>query len=163
MIDIPLNYILDRGFHEVGRYFENLIKDQRISGKVAIYYTDFSDSILFAPCDTLGFPKVRYYEFLTMMGMPKLVSDWTADTISTTQVFRKCVQVEEPLSYLRVPSDRTPFEETYFFMWRGRIMDKQEIKIEDLDVKYLLQLAQEAIKKREPIILDEVIKNKLIK
>jgi hypothetical protein len=164
MNNIPIEYIYNRGFHEVGNYFEEIIKGQRLNGKVAIHYTDFTDSILFAPCDELGYPKVRYYEFLTMMASPKLVMDFSSPTyMDSVQVFRKCVEVREPLSYLRVPSERSMFEDTYIFMWKGEIRNKQEMKVEELDVKYLMQLAQEAIQKREPIILDEVIKNKLIK
>lgn len=163
-MDIPIEYILKKGFNSVGKYFEELIENERLRERVAVHYSDINECILFVPCDIKGYPKVRYFEFLTMMGFPKMLSvDEPINYSDTVQVYKKCVEIREPEIFERVATSESIFPETVFFMWKGEIRDKQEIPIEQLDVKYLMQLAQEAIKKREPIILDEVIKNKLIK
>jgi hypothetical protein len=164
-MDIPIKYILEKGFHEVGHYFEELLRNKRlINNKVAVYYTDINESLLFVPCDIFGYPKIRYYEFITLMGFPKLMSfDELAIPEITTTVYKKCVEIREPEIFYKVASGNSIYGDNYFFMWKGEIRDKQEIPIDQLDVKYLMQLAQEAIKKREPIIIDEVIKNKLFK
>ena len=51
----------------------------------------------------------------------------------------------------------------YVCMWSGRIMMGERMNVEDLDIQYLMKLAQEAIISREGIIIDEAINNKLIK
>lgn len=163
MQELPIKYILDRGFHEVGHYFQELVKNKRMENKVAVHYNDINESLLFVECDIHGFPKIRYFEFLTIMGLPKLMSeDFASISETTTQVYKKCVEIREPEIIFKMENG-TLFGENYYFMWRGEIRDKHEIPLEQLDIKYLTILAQEVIKKREPIILDDVIKNKLIK
>jgi len=40
-------------------------------------------------------------------------------------------------------------------------MSRKKVPIEKLDVKFLMKLAQEAIKSREGLIIDEAISNRL--
>lgn len=149
----------------MGRWFQEEVKKQRINGKVPVIYSDINDSILYVPCNKKGIPNIRVWEFMTLMGLPKAL-DWTESTeYSPTdpQIYKKSVMINQPEIVFRVAETSNPLGEDYYFMWRGDLVDKQEIPIEQLDVKYLMRLAQEAIEKREPIILDEVTKHKLIK
>ena len=156
-------YILERGFREVAKYFEEVVKNKRIDGKIPVLFTDFTDSIIYVPCDRQGYPKIRVYEFLTIMGQPKVVDELYEIPFVNTQVYKKVVEIDQPEIYYMVNTSSAYMPKPYFFMWRGKLVDKQEIPVEQLDVKYLMKLTQEAIEKREPIILDEAVKNRLIK
>lgn len=161
--DIPEDYIVRYGTKEAGYYFAELFMQKRAEGKVAVLIDDFTTSFFFIECDKHGYPKRRYTDFLTYMAYPKL-SAWeenSSPVMDTSTVLKKTIEVESPLiSYNFRP---TFYPTPYVFMWQGRILDKAEVPIESLDVSKLLRLAQEAVQKREGLIIDEVLKNKLIK
>ncbi|MGI5828438.1 MAG: hypothetical protein ACOX6V_05460 [Patescibacteria group bacterium] len=162
-MDILEEYIYERGFHDLGDYFSNLIRDKRAEGKVAVMINDYTYSLLFTECDKRGYPKMRHLEYLTFMSYPTLnmsVEEFSP-YISETTVYRKEIEIEYPMCLFKSGYDF--MEQPWVFMWQGKIVNKQEVPPEKLDVKYLMKLAQEAVIKREGIILDDVSKNILIK
>lgn len=162
-MNIPEEYIYQRGFRDLGDYFSKLIQDKRAEGKVAIMIDDYTYSLLFTECDKLGYPKMRHIEYLSFMAYPKFSMniEEIAPFISETTVYRKEIEIDYPMCMYRSEYDFMALP--WVFMWQGKVVNRQEVPPEKLDVKYLMKLAQEAVIKREGIILDEVSKNKLIK
>ena len=164
MNNIPLKYIYDRGFHEVAYWFKEKVANERAGGRIPVYYHDVVDSFVYVICDEQGYPQRPYWEFITMTGLPKLMpQDISTIPFAEVTYSKKVVKIDRPEVFYKVNDGISIFGKDYFFLWNGELIDKQEIPVEQLDIKYLLKIAQEAIKKREPIILDEVTKNKLIK
>lgn len=154
--------VLRKGFYEVAEYFRKLFEEERINHKVPVKINDRPmESLFFAECDITGVPKRMYYEFLTFNSPLKVFIEKQDLIVDNISVRRKAIQIERPILQTQLNWDM-PYQ-VFYFLWEGRILDDIELDLADLDVKYLQQLSQEAIKKREPIILDEVIKNKLIK
>jgi|SRR6185312_4613437 len=156
-------YVLEKGIYDTARYFSELMRDERIAGNVPVIVNERPmESWFFVPCDMHGIPKIMYYEFLTF-SMPKTA--WTDGsdlmTVPDMAVHKKTIRIERPMRQVQMAI--AGFPETFYFLWEGELMDSVEMDLAKLDVKYLQQLSQEAIKRREPMILDEVIKNKLIK
>ncbi len=154
-------YVLRKGMYEVADYFRNLIEKRRLENKIPVLVEDYATSLLFVPCDVYGVPKVRWFKFL-VLDQPLAAALKEETTISSDMgVVEKEVAVESPLS-----ATRTVYgfpERTYFHLWQGRVICGKRMKVEDLDVKELLNLANDAVVKREGLILDEVASNRLIK
>lgn len=162
MSEIPKEIILRHAANEASKYFANRIETERKENKVAVLIRNLMDSLFFLPCNENGYPDYHQFNSLYIPTMelampidmnkkPKFV-DITAEEIQ--------VIVEKPLIFNHYDSwDRTPV----IFMWEGRCMNRSRIPIEKLNVKELMIVAQNAIKKREGLILDEVLKNKIYK
>lgn len=164
MNNIPLKYIYSRGFDEVAYWFKEKVANERVNKKVPVYYYDVVDSFIYVICDEQGYPQRPYWEFITMVGLPKIMpQDIGTIPFEDVTYSKKIVRITRPEVGYKVNDGISMFGKDYFFLWNGDLVDRQEIPVEQLDIKYLLKIAQETIKKREPLILDEVIKNKLIK
>lgn len=163
-MDIPFEYILDRGIIETERWFGSIVKNQRLNNRVPIHYMDHSDCFIFVECDKIGNPQKPWYEFISFTGFSKIVSGSEPINYADMTTFhKKVISIKHPEIYVQTPGKFDFYGTVYKFLWEGILEDKQELTIEQMDVKYLIKLTQEAIEKRQPIILDEVIKNKLIK
>ena len=164
-MEIPYKYIMDRGIRETEQWFGQIVRDQRLSHRVPIHYMDHSDCFIFVECDEIGNPMKTWYEFISFTGrMPKIVSvDEPINYLDTISYQKKVIAIDRPQVYLQIDNGMDFWGKVYKFLWEGKLEDKQELTLEQMDVKFLIKLTQEAIKKRQPIILDEVIKNKLIK
>lgn len=148
---------------ETADYFSDKIEAERLQNKVPVLIKDNGiESIYFFPCNQYGMPTVRYLKFLSISSdMLKVISQPSDLSVMTnTFIDELCIYIEEPLIIMPVYEYT---QENYFGMWSGRIMSKSKIPIEKLDVSELMKLAQKAIEKREGIILDEVLSNKIIK
>lgn len=162
-MDIPIEHVIRRGMYEVAQYFRDLIEKERFNNRVPVLVKERPlKTIFFVPCDVFGLPKIRYYEFLTF-NYPKkmMIQDQDVLSVDNMSVVKKTIRIQSPLIMSNYGYDYPP--QTFYFMWEGEIMETIKLDKSDLNVSTLLSLAQEAIKKREPLLLDEVSKNKLIK
>jgi len=148
MQDIPEEYIIRMGIRQAGEHFAELFMEKWAERRVPVLIEDFTTSFYFIECDKYGYPMRKYTDYLSV--------------VDETTVLKKTIEVEKPLILLRT-SELDFMQRPRVFMWQGRIYDKAEVPIENLDVKKLLRLAQKAVQKREGLIIDEVLKNKLIK
>ena len=160
--DIPEDYIYHYGLRAVGDYFAQWFMDTRASGKVGILVKEFTWSFFFTECDNHGYPQRRYTDYLTFMDNPKIMDIGADPMLDEIKVYKKTIEVDKPIIVYDFRPNFYP-ESPYVFLWEGRVVNKEEVPIEKLDVKQLLKLAQEAVRNREGLILDEVLKNKLIK
>jgi len=48
------------------------------------------------------------------------------------------------------------------FLWEGEVIDREKVQLETMEVKKLILLAQEAIKRREGLIIDVAQNNKMV-
>jgi len=162
MYDIPEDVIIQIGIKDTSRYFEELFLNKRIDNKVAVLVEDFATSLFFVECDKQGYPMRKQTDYLTFMENPFLTAEDDEPFLKEAKVYKKTIEINKPLIYRNVMSQDI-FPKPYFFLWEGIIVDKRELSIEELDVKRLLKLAQETIKNREGLIIDDVLKNRLIK
>lgn len=155
-------YVLRKGCYEVANYFKDLFSQKRIDGKVAVMVEDYTTSFFFMPCDKFGYPKYREQRYLSFIDTHLRCFEECADPYcDISKVTQKTIIVRKPLIFQEVNFNYSP--EHYIFLWEGEMVDSKEIPIGELDIKQLMKLTQSAIEKREGIIIDEVLKNKLIK
>ena len=159
-------YIKQVGIREVSRFLTDLLYKRYESGKIPVLVDDkYTWQVIFTEADKYGRPMRPDVEFLTLPNLfiGKLMEegveiDYSEQVVAT----RFCVQLINPVvSYQFRPNFE--LDRSYYFMWMGEIIDRQEIPVEKLNVKELLRLAQKAVKERNGIIIDEVAKNRLIK
>lgn len=128
------------------------------SGKVPILIEGFLTYVVYVDRDERGYPVVgRYMDFVTMERMPFNFEE-IKEIPDTVECKRNTITITEAYSVISDGYDR---ERPIVFMWKGSLLESEGIPLTELNPKYLLQLAQKAIKQREPIMLDKVNKNKL--
>lgn len=150
------------GAYEVGNYFKEFFLQKRANGLVPIMVDDFTTSFYFMPCDINGVPKRSSYEYLTFRNSKITDFNSGSPTIDMGNITKKEIVIDRPLIGRSFAFGYEPME-YFYFLWSGRVVENQDIPIGDLDIKKLMKLAQNAIEKREGLIIDEVLKNRLIK
>jgi len=158
-------YIKRFGIKEVGYFLTDLLYKRFETGKIPVLVDDkYSWQVIFTEADKYGRPMRPYVEFLTLPSLfiNDLMTEGAEITCSEVKVTTFCVRLINPVVACNFRPKFEP-DRSYYFMWMGEIVHRQEIPVEKLDVKELLRLAQKAIKERNGIIIDEVAKNKLIK
>lgn len=163
MFTAPKEYVEAKMLQKVGNYFTELIVQKWHEKKVAVLVEDSLTSLYFFPCNENGYPDSRYLNYLEI-DSPLGVASWgdqTTPIVGSCTVWKKEIAVQRPLLVFEEPWElhTTPT----IYMWSGKVMQNSKMPLENLDVKYLMKLAQEAIKNREGIYIDKVIENKLIK
>lgn len=163
MQEIPFEYIQKYGIRETADFFAELLMKKRMSGYVPVLVEDFLTSFLFVEADVIGRPKKRYHQSLSFLGLPKMMTEMSEiSPYDTTTVLRKEFEIEKPLVYYEFRPNWEPGEMT-IFLWSGRLVSQREVPISSLDVKELLKLSQEVIRKRDGIIMNEAFVNSFIK
>jgi len=157
-------YTIEKGIHRVGDYFADLIRKKRTENKVAVMVEDFMTSWFFVEADKNGYPTRRITDFISFIDNPiRSLLDEGADPVADMQsVQKRSLKIVKPLIYYICEYD-FPVRRENVFLWEGEIVDTRDVPIEQLDIKQLMKLAQKAIKNREGLIIDEVLKNRLIK
>lgn len=146
---------------EIARFFGEMYGKRREAGLVPICIDDKQFmKFYFIPCDENGYPKMHYIDFMEM-DTPRLaaVAEGSQVDFSTATFHKTSVYIRAPLISQQYYIDASPYPTV--FMWEGKIMNKETIPIEKLNVSELMKLAQETIKLREGLIIDEVAKSKL--
>lgn len=72
------------------------------------------------------------------------------------------IMVRKPLVMADIPDFESWTRAPQVFLWEGEVVDRQKVQLETMDVKKLILLAQEAIKRREGIILDTALSNRKV-
>lgn len=156
-MDIPRGVIFRHAFSKSAEYFASDIENKRRSGQVAVLVKHFGEMLFYIPCTDDGYP--NWYQYKTIY-TPMM---WQADAQSaineTITVEELTVIVDKPIVSFRYDYTRGPI----VFMWQGTISQREKVPIEKLNVSELMKLAQLAVVKREGLILDKAIENKLYK
>jgi len=159
-------YWFEKSMRSIGDSFADKFRMKWMAGKVGIMLENYFDSIYWMDRDEFGYP--RYREFKTVeYSMPRALkaSDLENPFAEMTTITEKSILIKRPMITTGYNFCRSMFsdERPTVYLWEGWLVDTEIIPMEKLEVGYLLKLTQEAIKKRECIILDEAQKNKLIK
>lgn len=156
-------YIRLMGIRKVSEYFSDMLCSKWPEKKIPILVEDsLRTEVWYEDCDDLGRPRRKYIETLTFSGISAMM--WTENTapdFSTCTAYKNEIEIMYPLVYQE--NHFNYFPETQYFLWKGETRSKKEIPIERLNVSELMKVAQEVVRKREGIVLDDVLKNKLIK
>lgn len=159
MEQIPEEVIFRHAFSEAAKFFAGKIEEKRREGFVAVLVEDFYHSLFFFPCNRDGYPKMHN---LKSLELPKL-EHWLTigDTPPSQNItcYEVEIMCERPLIMSHYHWQQTPL----IFMWSGRKMGRNLVPVEKLNVSELMRVAQAAIKNREGLIVDEVLKNKIYK
>lgn len=154
--------LIKRGIYSVADYFRELFLKERLGGNVAVIVKDYTTSFFFMPCDKFGYPKYREQRYLSFIDTHiKLYEEGSNPSVDMGKVIQKTIVVKYPLIHQEIAYNFP--SEHFIFLWEGEMVDSREISAEDLDVRKLMELTNNAIEKREGIIIDEVLKNRLIK
>lgn len=159
MREIPREVIFRHAFHKVAKYFAEKVEAKRRSGYVAVLVEEAWDTLYFMPCDEYGYPQrseLRALEVPSLMAYSSFDAEIATETITCYEV---SIIAERPLLSQRYDVDRYP----YVFLWSGRKMGKEMIPVEKLNVQELMKLAQMAVIKREGLVIDEALNNKIYK
>lgn len=161
MDQIPLEVLVRHASRKVGDFIAKKVEEERKNNKVAILVEDFTYSFYFMDCDKYGYPKMYQFKYMTfdslnLMAMKDYDYSTTPVTMSVDEV---SIYIESPMLTQRYDWEQRPV----VFLWKGRKISSQKIPIEKLDVSELMKLAQQAIKNREGLVIDEALKNKIYK
>lgn len=158
---VPKEVLIRHSIAEIARFFGDLYGKKRESGLVPVCTDDKNFlKFYFVPCDENGYPKIRYIDFMEM-DTPKYMAVQEGSSLDfSSATFRKTTLcIESPLLSQQYYLESYPYPTV--FMWNGKILNTETIPIERLNVKELMRLAQETVKLREGLIIDEAAKNKL--
>lgn len=164
MDNVPLEVIVRHASHKVGDFFAEKVFENRKHGKVAVLVEDFTNSLYFMPCDKHGYPNVHEFKYMTFDSYSLQVLNDGEIPSNTTGAFTS--GVEETAIYIERPmlSQRYDWQDKpYVFLWYGRKMSSRKIPLEKLNVSELLKIAQQVVKNREGLVVDEAIANKIYK
>jgi len=160
-MDVPREVIFRHAFREASDYFASRIEEKRREGQVAILVQKPADTLYFMPCNEKGYP--NYYQ-LKALHIPYIAPMLVASDLDA--LVTQDLRIEEITIFLEKPllSYRYDYmEQPTIFMWEGREMNRERIPIEKMNISELMRVAQAAIGKREGIIVDEALKNKIYK
>lgn len=152
-----------RALTEVSRFFTDKFINHWKKNEVTVLVEDFSTSLYYLPCDQYGFPTYREFKSIIFdpLSLTAICDDFSFP-VETVNIEEIVVIAERPmLVYQHMTCGGGHNPKQYVYLWSGRIMSRSKVPLEKLDVKYLMKLAQEAIKKREGLIINEVIENRL--
>lgn len=158
---VPLEVIIRHASQEVGRYFADQVERERKNGRVAVLVEDFTNSLFFMPCNKEGYPNFLQFNYMTYDSLSVTVMNqglYIPSAVSQT-VEEVSIMIDKPLLTQRFDLNEPP----YIFMWKGKKMSSRKIPLEKLNVSELMKLAQEVIKSREGLVIDEALKNKIYK
>lgn len=147
--------------YKVADYFKETVEKKIAIGKIPVLIEGCSIELLFVDCDSSGVPKQRRIEILEAKAFYATILSEQDIVDTIQQITSKSIFIREPL----LMSD-LGFLHTHnyiYYMWKGEIMNTENIPLEDFNVSELMKIAQNAIQTREGLIINEAIKNKLIK
>jgi len=160
MNEMPLEVLVRHASREVGNFFAEKVEKKRAEGYVAVLVSDFTDNLYFLKCDRNGYPNEYMFNYMTFDSVSlAVIKDGAVPTMSTMTVDQVSIYLEKPLLTGRYNYTERPA----VFLWEGRQMSKQKIPLEKLNVSELMKLAQQVIKDREGLVIDEAFKNKIYK
>jgi len=161
MDNVPTEVIYRHAFSKVAEFFTGRIEEKRRNGRVAVLVDSPEDTIYYIECNKDGYPNYVFFKTLHLpqLSQPSAISIESEPTLETIIVEEITIQVEQPLVFTNYYWQQTPI----IFMWKGRRAEKHNLPIEKLNVSELLRVVQTAIKNREGLIVDEVLKNKIYK
>lgn len=160
MNEIPLEVLVRHASREVGNFFAEKVEKKRAEGYVAVLVSDFTDNLYFLRCDKNGYPDTYRFNYMTFdsISVATLAAD-SLPSVSSMTVDEVSICLEKPLLTGRYDYRERPA----VFLWEGRQISKKKIPLEKLNVSELMKLAQQVIKDREGLVIDEAFRNKIYK
>jgi len=164
MEDTELQYYIKAGMYDVSNFYYKKIEEMRKQNKVPVIINNNKDITYWVDCDLYGMPKMRYIELIEFDNyFIKAINENDFKNINTDiTVLRKCIMIESPLLYRQINSFSRNNSYMYF-MWSGSIQEKEYIPIEKLNITEILKIVNKTIEQRSEIVINDVIKNKIIK
>ncbi len=160
MYDVPKEVVYRYAFRKAAEYFAEKLESKRKSGLVAILVEGAYETMYYMPCDEMGYP--NSYRTMTLE-LPSLTvksfSDFKEPPYEMMTCYQVEIRVERPLLSQSFGSTGYP----HVFMWSGRRMGEDRVPIEKLNVKELMVAAQNAVRSREGLVINEALKNKIYK
>lgn len=159
-MEVPREVIFRHAFSVAAKYFAERFEEERRGGRVPVLVKEMYDSLYFLPCNERGYPDYfmlksmelpRLEAFLTMGDIDKVPTSITAHEVT--------IMVEKPLLAQSYDWQQPPI----VFMWEGRRMGTERIPMEKLNVSELMRVAQVAVQKREGLVIDDALRNKIYK
>lgn len=160
MYDVPKEVIYRYAFRQAAEYFAEKLENKRKSGYVAVLVEGAYETMYFMPCDERGYPD--NYRLMTLE-LPALSVKNFSDFEKPNFEMMTCYQVEIRVERPMLSQSFGPSGYPHVFMWSGRRMGEDRVPIEKLNVKELMIAAQNAVKSREGLVIDEALKNKIYK
>jgi len=158
---IPLEVIVRHASRKVGDFFAEQVEKERLNGRVAILVEDFTNSLYFMRCNENGYPNFHQFNYMTFdsINVAILNQGEIPSTPVSMTVEEVSIMIEKPLISQQYNYDGYPV----VFLWKGRRISSRKIPLDKLNVSELQKLAQQAIKNREGLIIDEAMSNKIYK
>lgn len=159
MYDVPKEVIYRYAYREAANYFAEKLENKRKAGCVAVLVEGAYETMYFMPCDVNGYPDSYRLRTLELPALSvRSFSDYEEVPYEQMTCYEVEIRVEKPL----LAQSFGPGHPVVF-MWSGRRMGEDRVPIEKLNVKELMIAAQNAVKSREGLVIDEALKNKIYK
>ena len=156
-MEVPKEVVFRHAFSRAADYFAGKIEEKRKAGFVPVFVEDTYETLYYMPCNERGYPTYGQMRYLELLRLSAFVVE--SDIPQNITVHEVTVYVEYPMLSQRYDWREPPV----VFMWKGKRMGVENVPIERLNVSELMRVAQAAIKNREGLIMDEVLKNKIYK
>lgn len=154
---LPNEMLARHAFQKTAEYFARKIEEKRENGQVAILVEGYWETLYFLPCNEYGWPERQE---LATLRIPPVMYSVDSEAIITQEIRQITVRIEKPL----LSADYGyGFNYPVIFLWSGRETEGKTIPIEELNVKELLKVVQNAVQTRDGLIIDEALKNKIYK
>ena len=118
------------------------------------------DSLYFLPCNERGYPNQFMLKSIELPRLEAFLTGGDIDKVPTSITAHEVtIMVEKPLLTQSYDWQQPPI----VFMWEGRRMGTERIPMEKLNVSELMRVAQVAVGKREGLVIDDALRNKIYK
>lgn len=160
MYDVPKEVVYRYAFRKASDYFAEKLEKKRREGYVAVLVEGAYETMYFMRCNDDGYPDTHR---LMTLELPALSVKSFSDYEEVPYEMMTCYQVEIRVETPLLTQSFGPTGYPCVFMWSGRRMGEDRVPIEKLNVKELMIVAQNAVKSREGLVIDEALKNKIYK
>jgi len=160
--DREKEYILHRGASMVADFFRNKIIDNYARGMVAVLVKTFVDGLYFMPCDDRGYPNMQKFRTVEFRSLRAFIQNDGTTPNEPITVEEYTIHIKKPLVMANLPDFDEWMRRPQVFLWEGEVIDREKVQLETMEVKKLILLAQEAIKRREGLIIDVAQNNKMV-
>lgn len=159
-MEVPREVIFRHAFIIAAKYFAERFEEERRNGRVPVLVKEMYDSLYFLPCNERGYPN----QFMVKsIELPRLSAFLTIGDIATVPVsitaHEVTIMIDKPLLTQSYDYNQPPI----VFLWEGKRMGTERIPMEKLNVSELMRVAQVAVEKREGLVIDDALRNKLYK
>lgn len=157
-MEVPREVIYRHAYSVAAKYFAERFEEERRSGRVPVLIKEMYDALYFIQCNERGYPTSYQMKALELPRLSAFLTEGDMTAMPSLTVHEVSLWVHKPLL-----TQTYDMREPIVFLWEGKRMDTQNVPIEKLNVSELMRVAQLAVQRREGLVIDDALRNKVYK